>query len=156
MAHAYAKGHEVSVPIETFKSLGTQIGHDLQFLDKGGGCDTLAGQLQDNRIQNRDCKLPTLLLALAWNDTSPETSANIVFTKQNPAHPYVHTFIKNMNIFGHFTKPRPNDPNSKSQFELLDRKETEELVNFISRDRTITFGANLEGMREIDKLFITI
>jgi hypothetical protein len=154
IAHAYSKDYTQSQPtVETFEQIGFQIGKDFQFTEQGPGCDTLAGQLRNNSIKNRDCKLPTFLLALAWKELKPDSSLDIIFVKSNITHPYVHLKMGGKNIFGHFTKPNPEADYQISQFELLDDENTKLLEKFMARDWTSSFSPDAQGMKAIDEFF---
>lgn len=91
IAHSYVTQSElVDGPHEdTFKKIGTRVGENFQFLDQGGGCNTLAGQVQKLSIENRDCKLPTFILGLALAESQQQAKVEIIYLKSNIAHPYV-------------------------------------------------------------------
>ena len=157
IAHAYAKDYDSSSKsLESFKQLGSQIGKDFQFGDTGAGADTLSGQLSDNTVENRDCKLPTFLLAATWNEIQSADAAKITFLNNNLAHPYVEINTDGKKAFGHFTKPRPEEVSPKSQFELLGKNETSNLERFIENGRTTSFSIDSNGMAGIDEMFIRL
>ncbi len=157
IAHAYSKDYpQGETQLDTFKKVGSQIGGDFQFFDKGVGANTLAGQIQNNTPENRDCKLPTFLLATTWNEIGKSDTANMVFLNSNLAHPYVEIECEGQKVFGHFTKPHPDDANPRSQFEMLGQKETADLLRFKSLGRTTSFDISPSGMAGIDEMFSRI
>jgi hypothetical protein len=156
-AHAYAKDYEARQNnLDSFKKVGKQIGIDFQFRDKGAGANTIAGQIEKNTIENRDCKLPTFLLAVAWKEISGVDNTEIFFLNSQLSHPYVETECEGQKVFGHYTKPRIDDVNPTSQFELLGQKETADLLRFKSLGRTTSFDISPSGMAGIDEMFSRI
>lgn len=112
--------------------------------------------MRENTAKNRDCKLPTFLLALAFKELGLDRASDIIFLKSNPAHPFVRVSIGGETFFGHFTKPDPKDASQISEFEFLGDERTKELKNFISRDRAVIFSADVQGMKAMDELFVEI
>lgn len=154
IASSYIEGikNRSDDPRDLFINIGKKIGEDFPFTDQGGGCNTLAGQLDRPSPNNRDCKLPTFIFGLTQSMLG-NGHCEIIYLSSNPAHPYVRKAIDGQYIYGHYTKPSPGGSN-KSQFELLHKAGVSQLENFESRGRTNNFEINLKGMQMMDELFI--
>lgn len=155
MAHSYVENSKPLPTQDALLQIGIKIGEDFQFLDQGGGCNTISGQLKKPSIENRDCKLPTFILGLAWAELNPAANAEIIYLKSNIAHPYIRLESGGEVQFGHFTKPNPKENINKSEFQLLDETKKSQLENFRIEGRTSKFPLSLQGMQDMDELFIT-
>ena len=157
IAHAYAKDYKVGAGDKTtFESIGDRIGNDFQFkYTRGGGVNTLAGQLKERSIENTDCKLPTLIFALAWNELNPGNATEIVCPDRNNDHPFVRTKTDDGDIYGHFTAP--DTSKDLSHFTLFTDKHIDRLqksMNVDFRNGIKTYPLTLEGMKNMDRQFI--
>lgn len=143
-------------PFEIFSKIGFQINQDFQFFDQVGGCNTLAGQLRHNTRENRDCKLPTFLLALIQHKIHPQEAVDIVFMKTNISHPYARLKVDDDILVGHYKSPSRTSAVQISHFEMLDEGLKRSLERFDRTGHTHSFPPTLEGMQGMDELFKSV
>lgn len=137
------------LPLEgNVNQIGQNIARDFPFQNQRLGCNSLAGQLDNMDLENRDCKLPTFLLALSLSLLYPDADVKILLDRLSPFHPFVSFKIGDQQIIGDYLLGT-----DKGTIVFHAPKDSTQM-SIPRTDRQVFVLPNLEGMKIIDEAFI--